>query len=307
MPSDTIASRSSVRVAEDPQVRVLTPRRERAPRERVLAPMDLVGADRLLEREHQPGTDRLDDRRRARLLPHRRLGVIALSRGADPHDRPAARHRRHPPAQEPALRDQHARRPGAADELVGREEDGVHGRHVDRQVGAGRGVIEAGKRAVPVQHLRDRVDVRHDPGHVRGGGEAPQLQRAVAVAAELDREVREIDTPFVVLADRDDVGAGFAPGQLVRVVLVGPDEDDGPLRARAIEVEQPDELVDRGRAARTAEHDDVVRAPVDRPVDDAAGVLAQRRGVPAGGRCLRVRVGVQGQDAGADRVFDERQ
>ena len=47
--------------------------------------------------------------------------------------------------------------------------------------------------------------------------------------------------------------------------------------------------------------------PVDRPVDDAAGVLAQRRGVPAGGRCLRVRVRVQGQDAAADRVLDERQ
>ena len=86
---------------------------------------------------------------------------------------------------------------------------------------------------MPVQHPRDRVDVRDDPGHVRGGGEAADLQRAVGVAAELGLEVREVDPPVVVLADRDDVGAGLAPGQLVRVVLVGPDEDDGPLRARA--------------------------------------------------------------------------
>ena len=158
-----------------------------------------------------------------------------------------------------------------------------------------------------MQQLRDRVDVRHDPGHVRGGGEAAQLQRAIGVAAQLGREVREVDPPVVVLADRDDVGAGLAPGQLVRVVLVGPDEDDGPLRAWAIEVEHPDELVDRGRAARTAEHDDVVRGPVDarwtvrrassrsavvcRPVADASVCVLAYRG--------RTRV--------ADRVLDERQ
>ena len=60
------------RVAEDAEVRVLAPRGERAAGEGALAPPDLLRADRLLEREHEPGADRLDDRRRARLLAHRR-------------------------------------------------------------------------------------------------------------------------------------------------------------------------------------------------------------------------------------------
>ena len=77
--------------------------------------------------------------------------------------------------------------------------------------------------------------------------------------------------------------------------------------ARCVEVEQADELVDRARRARAAEDDDVVLAPVDGPVDGAAGVLPQRRGLAPGRRRLRVRVGVQRQDAVADEVLDERQ
>ena len=46
---------------------------------RVLAPADLVGADRLLEREHEPGADRLDDRRRAGLLADRRVRVVRVA------------------------------------------------------------------------------------------------------------------------------------------------------------------------------------------------------------------------------------
>ena len=48
-------------------------------------------------------------------------------------------------------------------------------------------------------------------------------------------------------------------------------------------------------------------APLTRRVDDPAGVLAQRRGLPARRRRLRVRVPVQRQDAVADEVLDERQ
>ena len=63
-------------IAEDLDLRVRAPRPERTMDEVVLAPLDLVGADRFLEREHEPCTDRLDDRRRASLLANRRLGVV---------------------------------------------------------------------------------------------------------------------------------------------------------------------------------------------------------------------------------------
>ena len=69
-----------VGVAEDPQVRVAAPRRERAADEGPLPPADLLGADRLLEREHEPGADRLDDRRRAGLLAVGRVGAVACAR-----------------------------------------------------------------------------------------------------------------------------------------------------------------------------------------------------------------------------------
>ena len=39
----------------------------------------------------------------------------------------------------------------------------------------------------------------------------------------------EVDVAVGVLADRDDVGDRLAPGQLVGVVLVRPDEHDRPL------------------------------------------------------------------------------
>ena len=165
-------------VAEDLDVRVAPPGRERAACERVLPPADLLGADRLLEREHEPGADRLDDRRRTGLLADRRVRVVGLAGRAHEHDRPAARDRRHAAAQERALGDEDPGRAGAAGELVRREEDRVLGGHVDRQVRARGGVVEAGERAVPVEHLREPLDVRDDPGDVRRGGEAADLERA---------------------------------------------------------------------------------------------------------------------------------
>ena len=135
----------------------------------------------------------------------------------------------------------------------------------------------------------------------------PTLSGAARVAAKLGVEVREVDAPAGVLADRDDVGARLAPRQLVRVMLVGTDEHDRALYARRVEVEQADELVDRARRARSTEHDDVVGRPVHGAVDDAAGVLTQRGRLPAGRGRLRVRVRVQRQHAVADVVLDERQ
>ena len=68
-----------LRVAEDLDARVRAPRVERAADEVVLAPPDLLGADRLLEREHEPGADRLDDRGRAALLADLRLRVVRVA------------------------------------------------------------------------------------------------------------------------------------------------------------------------------------------------------------------------------------
>ena len=91
----------------------------------LLAPADLLDADRLFQGEHEPGADRLHDRGRPALLADLGIGVVGLRRRADEQDRPAARHRRHRGSQQPPLGDEHAGRPGAAGELVGREEHRV--------------------------------------------------------------------------------------------------------------------------------------------------------------------------------------
>ncbi len=107
-----------VRVAEDLDVRVAAPGLERATDEALLSPADLVGPYRFLEREDEPGADRLDDGRRAGLLANLRVGVVRMARRAHEQDRPAAGHGRDGVAKQGALRDEHAGRPGAADELV---------------------------------------------------------------------------------------------------------------------------------------------------------------------------------------------
>ena len=174
------------------------------------------------------------------LLADRRLGVIPVPGGGDEQDGPAARDRGDAVAHQPALGHQDAGRSGPADELVRRDEDRVLVRerpvrdvrsrvHVDREIGPGGGVVPARLRAVAVQGDRHLVDIGHDPGHVRRGGEAAQLHPPVGVAAQLVLEVLEVDPAVVVLADGDDVGDGLAPRKLVGMVLVGPDEDHRPL------------------------------------------------------------------------------
>jgi hypothetical protein len=120
---------------------------------------------------------------------------------------------------------------------------------------------------------RDRVHVRDDPGDVRRSREAADLQRSTRVARQLGFEMGEVDPTLGVLPDRDDVDARLPPRQLVRMVLVGTDEDDGPLGAGPGEVEQQDELADGAGRTRSAEDDDVVGGAVDGAVDDPAGVL----------------------------------
>ena len=163
-PSETIGSRSASRCCRGSRSAGSAPRRERPAGEVALAPADLLGADRLLEREHEPGADRLDDRRRAR-PPRgpRGRGGSAWPRRADEEDRPAARHGRDAVAEQPPLGDEHARafrgrrRTCAA---RGRPRPcsvaSVRRGHVDRQVRAGRRVVPAGQRPVPVQQRRRR-------------------------------------------------------------------------------------------------------------------------------------------------------
>ena len=69
--SDTIASRSSSGLPRISMFGLLPQDASARRANAALAPADLLGADRLLEREHEPGADRLDDRRRARLLADR--------------------------------------------------------------------------------------------------------------------------------------------------------------------------------------------------------------------------------------------
>ena len=180
---------------------------------RLLPAPDLVGADRLLERKARPA--RIDSTI-AGVPPSSRRpdpGGSAVPR-ADEEDRPAARHDRHAVREEPPLRDEHAGRPGAAGELVRREEDRVlvgkaavgHVRrrvHVDRQVRAGRGVVPERERAMAVQQDRDRVDVRDDAGHVRRGREgADRRAGRCAWRSSSCLEVAEVEPPVGALADR---------------------------------------------------------------------------------------------------------
>ena len=86
--------------------------------QRLLVRPDGVGADGLLELEHQARADRLDDGRGAALLAVGRVVEVAVLDGVDVRDRAAAGHDRHPVGQQLAPDDQDAGRAGPADELV---------------------------------------------------------------------------------------------------------------------------------------------------------------------------------------------
>ena len=201
------------------------------------------------------------------LLPDLGIRVVDLRRRADEEDRPAGRHRRHRGSQQPTLGNEHAGCPGTAGKLVRREKDGVlvcelsvgdrrHGIHLDRQIGPGRRVIEEREGAVAMERDRDAVDVGDDARDVGGSREAAELAGSVGVAAQFVIEVVDVDPAVGVLRDRDDVHGRLAPRQLVGVVFVRPDEHDG---SRAVvKCKQADQLVNRRRGARAAEHDGVL-------------------------------------------------
>jgi hypothetical protein len=68
-----------IKAADDLDPRVPGPRVQRAPDEAVLERADPVGADGVLQLEHEAGADRLDDRGRAALFAVNRIAVIPVA------------------------------------------------------------------------------------------------------------------------------------------------------------------------------------------------------------------------------------
>src|SRR3569623_3568866 len=312
-------------VAEDRDRFVLRPGSDRALDEVDLALADRIGADVLLELEHESRADRLDDRRRAAFFAHDRIDDVAVLFLVDVRDRAAAGTRRHRVAQQLALDDEHARRLRAADELVRRDEHGVLVRAValvdlDVAVRAGGGEVPEAERAVLVEELGDGGLNGRDAGDVGGGREAADLERPRGEAHELLLEVRESDVTIGILVDHDDIGDRLAPRQLVGVMLERADEHDRALGfgdavrelvarveiGRDAQLQDVDQLVDRAGRAAAGEDHQVIGAAADRALDHLTRVLAERRRLPAGAARLGVRVRVERHDLVADEVLVER-
>ncbi len=172
-----------------------------------------------------------------------------------------------------------------------------------------------------MEEVGDRTRVRDDPGDVRRGGEASDLQRTIRVFLEPAFEVDDVDVAVGVLGDADHVRDRFPPRQFVGVVLEGPDEHDRSLRGRDVvrqvvavlegardaEAEHVHEVVDRPGGTRPGEDDRVRVVGVDAGADQLACLLAEPGCLQTGAGRLRVRVGVQGEHDVADVVLDERQ
>ena len=123
--NDTIDSRGRSWLPSTSIARVRLPSMQRAMREGLLALADRLGADRLLQLEDEAGADRIDDGRRAALLAVLDVAQVDVLERVHVRDRAAAGHARHGVVEQLPTRDQHARRPRPADELVRRQEDRV--------------------------------------------------------------------------------------------------------------------------------------------------------------------------------------
>ena len=174
-----------VGVAEHLDGGMLAPGGHRATQEVLLVRADRRDADRVLEREDEPGADRLHDRGRAALLAVGGVEDVAVLLRVDVGDRAATDHVRHRVGEQPPADDEHPGRPGTADELVRRDEHRVlaGGRvavvrvHLDVDVRRRGGDVPEGEGAVLVQEPGDPVGVGHDAGHVAGRAERPDLER----------------------------------------------------------------------------------------------------------------------------------
>ena len=319
-----------IEVAEHLDIRIRRPCCDGPPDEVLLMRPDDLGADRLFQLEHQTRADRLDDRRRAAFLAVHGIGDVVVLLGVDVGDGATADDVGDGVGQQLATHDEHAGRAGTPDELVRGQEHGVvvgkgvlvaAGAHVDVDVRSGRRVVPEREGAVLVQQLRNPVGVRDDAGHVAGGAERGNAQRAIAVFVQPCLEVCQIDMAVSVLVDGDDVGDRLAPRELIAVVLERADEHHGTIAGRDgvvesvapvevggdAQVEDADQLVDGACRAGAGEDDAGVVVTVDGIADDPSRVLAQAGGLQSGTAGLRVGVGVARQDLVADEVLDEGQ
>ena len=291
---------------------------------------DDVGADGVLDRERQPGPDRLDDRRRAALLAGDRVVEIAVGGRVDERDRAAAGRRRAPGCGSarvagPAPRASAGRRRTCAARGTPRP-CGRRGRARTRPSGSARtgrgGVVPAGQRAVLVQQPGDRRVVGEDPGDVGGGREAADQQAAGPRTGSVARAGRPRSTwpcrsaPITTTSAIDS-----RHGSSLEWCSYGPTKTTGRsaagmwvLRAYrssrfsgSLSARMATSLLTAAGGARAAEQDHVAGPAADAAVDDRAGLLAQRPGLPARRRGLGVGVRVAGQHLLADEVLDENQ
>ena len=228
-----------VEVAQDLDGRVAAPPFAGTPPPEVFSLGDEIGSDGLLERDHDTGPNRLDDRRRAALLAGDRIVDVERAGRVDKRDRSAAGDGRHRAGHQIPAYDEDAGRLRPADELVRREDDGVlpvapagtaRG-HVDRHVRRGRRVVPHRERSVLVQHVGDLAVSDRIPVTLEASGERTDHLRAIRELGQPRAQIDDVDVTVIVLADRDDVGGGLAPWQFVRVVLERSDQDDGRVAA----------------------------------------------------------------------------
>ena len=231
---------------------------------------DRTRADGVLELEDKPRTNGFQDRRRATFLAVLRIREVDVLARVDVRHGAAARNRGHAIGEQVAAGGQDPGRARAPDELVGADEDRVLVIQLGVVAGAVRGELDVHVRSrrpeVPeragaeaVEQDRDRARVADDPGDVRRRREAADLQPAPGMASKLPFERREVDPSVGILGNRHQIGDGFAPRQLVGVVLVRPDEHDRAIGlgnpgqevvaiveiCRQADVQHVDELVDR--------------------------------------------------------------
>src|ERR1700730_7994432 len=114
-----------VGIAEDLEVGAAPPARDRAADEGLLALADRCDADRLLELKDQACSNRIHDRRGAPLLTVLHVGQIDMLGWVHVGDRAATGHAGHAVVEQVTAAREQARRSGAADELVRRDEDRV--------------------------------------------------------------------------------------------------------------------------------------------------------------------------------------
>ena len=219
-------------------------------------------------------------------------------------------------------------RPWPTDEFVWGEKDGVLvGQwvldaariHVDVDIGTACGVVPECESRMLVQECADRVRVGDDAGHVAGGAEGADQQRAVAEFLEPLAKDVQIQVPVGVLGDRDHIGDGFPPGELVAVVFVGADEDHGSFRCGhviaevvlVVEVgwypkpEQADDFVDSCGRPGAAEDQTGLVAGVDGLLDARSSILPKPRCLKSGSTGFGVGVCVSREHLVTNEFFDE--